>query len=95
MNKFLLSLSIFLCFSYGIDRLYSFYYNHVPVARVGECLELKTGINMRLKVKVLNNDIQAGSSYVSELLPGGVYFASNVRFAELRNLKAERVECDE
>lgn len=82
------------CFWFAYDRLAKFYYNHFPVAAVGECIEFSVDGKTSIKALVMGNDSQTDSSFLIVVDKDTVY-PMELTYAELRNDHAKKAVCFE
>jgi hypothetical protein len=95
--KFPLAIGVAFCLWMASAQLYSFYYNHYPLASKGECLAVVYG-NMPMKVTILSNNNEKGTSIVivETYLINGTTFKSEAvaTYKELRDMGAIKISCD-
>lgn len=82
-----------------LDRAIVNYKSKIPVASPGECLKVfNVSTNQNFKVYIVNNDLTKGESEVmveTDLFGLKLLVPGNVKFKDLRILKAQKVGCDE
>lgn len=96
MKKILLGLIVVASFAAAGHRFYKMWYEHWPVAAVGECLALAE--DSQAKMRVLKNDNKLGVTVgVMEVDMGFavMQFFGQVKYKELRDMKIKKVKCHE
>lgn len=83
-----------ICFYLSASRLYDFVSGSTPPGKVGECLLLHYP-DQEAEVKIVSNDRKEKSSVIMYRVYGEVWFQEKISFADLRELKAKRVNCHE
>jgi len=88
----LLVMATALCFIFAGDRLFRFQYEHIPVAAVGECVQIIPPNGRPQDFVILSNDSEIGYSTVRPL-SNGLY--QSISYAELKDYGAKKVGCYE
>jgi len=90
----LLTLGICICLFLGAYRVFPLIKDHLPVAQVGQCVDLDYG-NYVLNGKILTNDYLRGSSEVEIEVqnPKNITIDVNLTYRDLRELNARNATC--
>ncbi len=90
----LLVMATALCFIFAGDRLFRFQYEHVPVAKVGDCIRIQVPSGGVRDYVILQNDSEIGYSTIrSKSYPFSLF--DQVSYAQLKDAGAKKVECYE
>jgi len=94
-RRFLI-IALIISFGFATDRLVRFYYNNVPIANAGECIEVPLpGRGQFMLGRVVSNDVVSGTCTISTESFGKPAIELQIPYSDLRDLEGKKVSCDE
>lgn len=95
IKKAILSTLIVSCFAMSLSRILNAYIDKIPVAKMGECVELTTTKGDKVRAYVLNNDSKSNDSILIVKWDKKRISPVLLKYSAMRALKAKKVKCDE